>query len=83
MTAPQKKPPSCEGCKYWTRYSIDDFDWSDGKANPDDFGKCAAVQFDFWQSKGNHPFYVMDGSRYKAELSTRRDFCCNQHEVGK
>lgn len=72
----------CETCKHWKRHTVDDFGWGwkDERANPDDFGECKAVAFEYWQEKGDKPFYVMDGSEYRAQLNTRRDFGCNQHE---
>ena len=74
----------CESCAHWKRYSTEDA-WYDEdeplKVNPDDFGKCTAVTFDFWQKEGNKPFYVMDASDYKATLTTNREFACNQHSL--
>lgn len=70
---------TCDTCKNWNRKTTQDFNWRDGSANPDDFGICNLVEFDYWQEKGDKLFYVMDGSEYRAELTTRRDFACNQH----
>lgn len=78
----------CETCKYWLRKTDGQGDylmWDKQTANPDDFGQCDLVAFDFWQHPKtkyqDSPFFVMDGSDYRAELTTRRDFGCNQHEV--
>ena len=82
-TAPHEhgKVRSCDSCKHWVRYTTSERTWGVGQANPDDFGECQKVKFDYWQETGDHAFYVMDGSEYKAELTTRRDFYCNQYEV--
>lgn len=75
---------TCETCAHWKRYTMGDVcGWYDDddplRVNPDDFGECKAVTFAFWEKDGDKPFYVMDGSDYKAILTTRRDFACNQH----
>lgn len=68
---------SCEGCAHWKRHEVDGHGYlSDGKANPDDFGECSAVVFDYWSKTGKALAYIMDGSQYHAELNTRRDFYC-------
>lgn len=79
---------NCETCFHWKRYTMDDIiSWHDEedplKVNPDDFGNCTAVEFAFWEEKGDKPFYVMDGSNYRAKLTTRRDFYCNQYSSNK